>query len=405
MYIRELTLKEFEDFAINHPLASYTQTTNYALLMSECGFDYEIIGYDSNSTLVAAALILYKNINGINWGYSPKGFLIDYLDENLIRNFTNDMKKYFFKKQFAFIKINPEIPISVINKKTFEHKYNQNDKIKDILINAGFNKLKDNLYFESMFPRFTGIISYNSFKPSDMSKNTKNKIKKGMRKGLSFTKVDSSYIKYLNNFTAKQDYFYEDLYNVFAKTDDVDIFAVKLEYDDYLENSQTMYHKEHDKNQELNLRMAKKPSPKNINRKMNSDLALLTYKKDIMEATKFVTNLEPLVLGVILVVKNNNSVKIIASGFDKNYKRFVPNYFMYYNTIKYYSKTHSFVDLNGLSGDFSNESPFKGLNKFKIGFNPKICEFIGEFDLIIEPKAYKYLIKTGKIIKELTQKY
>ncbi len=405
MYIRELSLNEFEQFASSHPLNNYAQSTEYALLMSECGFDYELIGYDSNGKLLAASLILYKNINGINIGYSPKGFLIDYSDENLIKDFTNDLKKYYYKKKFALIKINPEIPIAVINSKTFEASYNQNIKIKETLINNGFFKLKDNLYFESMFPRFSGMISYSTFKPTTMSKNTKNKIKKGMRKGLSFQKVDSNYIKYLNQFTAKQDYFYEDFYNIFSRNDKIDLFITSLDYDSYLENSQIMYNKEYDRNQELNLKMTKKPTPKNINRKMNSDIALLTYKKDIMEATKLVNNLEPLVLGAILVVKHANSVKIVASGYDKNFKRFVPNYFMYYNVLKYYNKSYSFLDLNGLSGDFSNESPFNGLNKFKIGFNPKIYEFIGEFDLIIEPKAYNYLLKTGKVVKEFSQKY
>ena len=80
---------------------------------------------------------------------------------------------------------------------------------------------------------------------------------------------------------------------------------------------------------------------------------------------------------------------IIFSAYDKNYKRFAPNYFLHYSIIKYYQDKFDYLDLNGVVGNFEVENPYSGLNRFKLGFNPRIYEFIGEFDLIIEPKRYK----------------
>jgi len=101
-----------------------------------------------------------------------------------------------------------------------------------------------------------------------------------------------------------------------------------------------------------------------------------------------------------LVAKYNNRVNIIVSGIDTNYKQFNANYFLHYKILEYYKKEFKFVDLNGITGDFSKSNPYKGLNDFKLGFNPNAYEFIGEFDFIINEKAYYSLYKKNLLAKE-----
>ena len=43
-----------------------------------------------------------------------------------------------------------------------------------------------------------------------------------------------------------------------------------------------------------------------------------------------------------------------------------------------YKNNYNICDINGIADDFENESKFKGLNRFKIGFNPEIVEYIAE---------------------------
>ena len=80
MYIRELSVEEFTKFQENHELSNYHQTINYALLMSENGYEYDLIGYfDESHNLVAASLILIKSLmHKLYYGYAPRGFLLDY---------------------------------------------------------------------------------------------------------------------------------------------------------------------------------------------------------------------------------------------------------------------------------------------------------------------------------------
>ena len=95
-----------------------------------------------------------------------------------------------------------------------------------------------------------------------------------------------------------------------------------------------------------------------------------------------------------------NHVHIVISGYSKLYGNLNPNYFLHNEIIKYYKKEYKYLDLNGLTGDFNTSNPYKGLNDFKIGFNPSIYEFIGEFDLVINQKKYDFLLSTGMLTKE-----
>ena len=80
------------------------------------------------------------------------------------------------------------------------------------------------------------------------------------------------------------------------------------------------------------------------------------------------------------------------------------NYFLHNEIIKYYKDNFDYLDMNGLSGDFNKFSPYYGLNKFKLGFKPRVFEYIGEFDLIVNKRIYNFLLFTGFIQKEFNKK-
>jgi len=292
MQLRELTIEEFSEFQINHPLSNYHQTINYALLMSENGYEYDLIGYvDDNENVLAASLILIKPIGMTSYyGYAPNGFLIDYTNPKLLNDFTNALKKYYYNKGVVFIKINPNIKISEIDNKNFEKNINDNAEITNLLVNCGYKKLKDNLYFESQLPRFKAIMNLNEYDTNTFNKNTKNKVKKGIRKGLTFEKCTKENIHIFYDLIKRKKnnpvYFYQDYYTVYEKNNNVDLFLVSVDYNTFLIKSHDLYNEELERNNLLNERLALKGNNKAINVKMYSDKNLLSYKNDIMEATK-----------------------------------------------------------------------------------------------------------------------
>ena len=159
--LKELTIQEFDQFVKEHPLANHYQSINYALIMVENGFHYELLGLvDENNKIRAASLILIKKINlFFKYGYAPCGFILDYTNTALLEKFTEEIIQYHKKKHVLFIKINPEIAIGEINKNG-DKKYNSNIKIGENLIKLGYRKLKDNVYFESKIPKYNGIINF-----------------------------------------------------------------------------------------------------------------------------------------------------------------------------------------------------------------------------------------------------
>ena len=68
MQIKELTIEEFTNYQINHQFSNYYQTINYALIMAENGYEYDLIGLvDDSNNILASSLILT-----IQLGDAPK---------------------------------------------------------------------------------------------------------------------------------------------------------------------------------------------------------------------------------------------------------------------------------------------------------------------------------------------
>lgn len=406
MFIGEMSLAEFKEFANTHFIGNFHESINYALIKAEEGFEYEFIAYGADD-IVGAALILYKKIGNVYFGYSPRGFLIDYSIDYLLEDFTNKIKEYYKNRNFAFIKINPEIAIAKLNKDTMNFEYNENYKIIDMLTKNGYKKLKNNMNFEALLPRVNAIIKLDGYDYNNLSKNTRNKVKKGIRKGLILEKANPDklniFYKFIKNKINRDEYYYNDFYNVFSKTLDVDLMLVKVDYKAFLINAQEAYNEELRRNASFNNKLITNNNANAINAKMNSDKALLSYKNDIAEASKNLnTGLETYVAGA-LVIKHQNRVIIQISGFNKAMSRFSPNYFLYYALIKYYQQEYKYLDLNGITADLSKENHYYGLNRFKMGFNPDVYEYIGEFDLVIDEKQYEKLLKSGLLAKEFNK--
>ena len=406
MHIKELSLSEFEDFVSSTPYDNLYQTLDYALVKAESGYEYEIIGFcDDENNIHAAATVIVGLINGYIYAYIPRGMVIDYHNESLLSDFTDAMYQYYKKEGIAFIKINPPIKIAEINNKTYEKKvYEENFRIINSLENCGYKKLLDNLYFESVLPRFNPIVELKDYSFDNLSKNTKNKIRKGIRKGLTFEVSNISQVKILEelvkNKIKRGKHYYKDYFNIFERNHKADLFLVSIDHHEYMKNAKAAYEKELRNNETLSNKVKRKPSPKNVNHKMNSDKALLAYKNDISVASKYMTNTEKRYVAGALVIRHGKTATIIISGYDKQYSDFAPNYFLYNEILKYYKDDFDFVDLNGITGDFKESNRFYGLNQFKLGFRPRVYEYIGEFDLIINRHVYNHLYKKGYLYDE-----
>ena len=412
MTIKEININEFDSFTNKHVLGSFYQTSNYGKLKEKEGYKALYIGAYDNSNLVGAFLLLSKSISlNVKYGYSPRGFLIDYFNKDIFKDFTDSIKKYFHKKGYAFIKIDPIIILNEVDKDGNKSLNNSTNELIITMEELGYKKLKDNIYFESMLPKYNPIINLKTFSFNNLDNKLQKSINKISSKGLSLIKGDFYNINSLYELTKrkedKESNYYKSMYKIFDENNLIDLFLVEVDYHEYLLNLQDDHETEATINEKINKIFQMDPTNKNIyNEKMLSDRKLYEINEEIAEVSKKIQNsiFKEYVAGA-LVVKHNNVASIYISGFDKFYNRLLPNHYLHYSIINYYKNEGlSFLDLNGITGDFTKNNPYKGLNDFKLSWNPKVYEYIGEFDLIINQTKYSLLWSSNKLQKEFEKK-
>ena len=409
MKMIEISKEKFEEFANKNQYNNYCQTAYYGMVMSETGFDYSFVAYTTNDLeILASGMFLTKKIGRYYYAYCPKGYIIDYNDTELVKKFTRNLIKYYKRKKVIFLKINPEIIIGTINTNTFEKIPNENTNILDNLKSLGFKKRKELNPLELLQPKLTALINLKEYDVNKLDKKVRNNIRNTENNGLTLEVADANKIEilyeFIKNMKDRSINYYRNFYNTFKRTEQADLLLVNIDYETYLINAKKRVEEEQIKNEELNNKLRTDTSEKTLNEKMNSDKALEQYKQDVIYATAGLKRNEKTYIAGAITIKYGNKVSILIAGVDKNYNYLNPNYFLHHKIFEMYKENFDECDINGIADDFSNESKFSGLNKFKMGFNPKIVEYIGELDLIISEWRFKIVERNDLLSNEFTKK-
>ena len=94
MKLKEISFEELENFALTTDEATFHQTKGWAKLKEHNGWCHYVVGLYDEDEIKAAALLLAKRVPIVKkyMFYSPRGFLIDYHDYNLLKEFTEEIK-------------------------------------------------------------------------------------------------------------------------------------------------------------------------------------------------------------------------------------------------------------------------------------------------------------------------
>ena len=421
MRIVTLSEEEFDDFSNKHVFNTYFQSTNYANFAKvNDGYSAHYLGFvdEESGNLFGASLMLYKTLFwGYKYAYSPRGLLIDYDDANTVTLVTKSIKKLLKKQKFIFVKIDPLIVVSERDKTGKIIKFNNN--VNSILENLKTNDhehLGFNIYNESTLPRWNvvaklnkdGRILFNNF-----SQEVKDKISYANNIGLIVEEDTEASLDRLFSIVRKTNSKFGkkrllNLRNAFFDSGKFKIFYVKLDTKKYTENANKLYTQEEEKNLELAKIIqsgdnTKYNIQKAINDKINSDKLLHTYKKDIVASTKLLkTHPNGIICGVAITIEDARGVNIELSFVDNNFIRYYPNTLLIYEIMKYYAKLgFDYINIGAVTGNFDSTSKYYQILENKLGFNSSILEYIGEFNIIINPTLYKiykrkYRIETNE---------
>lgn len=413
MRLVELSIREFENFAYNHPLRSYAQTVNYAKLMGENGYSYDYIGYkDDMDNIVAGSLVLTKKLKHGKYAYAPKGFLVDYYNTALFKDFFNEVVNYYSKKGCTFIKINPEIIIGELNpKRSFAANYNQNVRIIDDLKSLGFKRRREIKPLDFIFPRISPYINLKNYSRDGLADEIKDILVNSRNSGLilesASNKDISTLYNYIKDTTVFSVNYFRNILNIFTTNTgaEAELLFMKIDYEACLIQTQRAYEKELEHNNECNEKIQTDNSPALLDEKMKSDRDLILIKQQVVQATNNLKKQKYEYIAAALVIKFENRISIVASGWDSKFMAFNPMYYMYDAIIERYKNDYDFLDLNGLANSFSETSPYYKYNESKIGMNPDVYEFIGEFDYIIDETKFRRIQSAGLLSGEFKPSY
>lgn len=400
MEIKLLTSAEFLEFSKKFQPSSIYQTVEYAFTMQKQGYDVMFTGLMDNNYLKAASLILVNKVNGFKYAIAPRGFLIDYNDDELLANFTKLIKKFLGKRDIVAIKINPMIirkiydsnGRGIFSNNLYESTYQK-------LIKLGYFHLGYNNYFEALKPRFEARINLDLNYIQlfgNMDKSTRNKIRKASRDGIKVYHGEKEDLKYLylqtkDKYPRDLDYF-SSLYDYFDNNGAIDFYYSKLDTTEYLKYTQSKYTEYLSKSKELShlLLNNNKSSEKTISKKLFYDQNVVKYRNQLAEATKYLKDYpDGIVISSALVIKWQDEVYVVMDGYDDNYKKFGAKQLLFWKLIGRYAKLgFKKLNLGGVSNINKPDNKYKGLNDFKMSFHSNIIEYIGDFELITNNPLY-----------------
>lgn len=102
--LEELTEEEFNLFSKNYKDSIFFESSYWGKLKESTGWKYYMVGLKENGSIIAASLLLAKKIPVINRYifYSPRGFLLDFNNFDLLKKYTEEIKKFVKEKRGIF---------------------------------------------------------------------------------------------------------------------------------------------------------------------------------------------------------------------------------------------------------------------------------------------------------------
>lgn len=396
MELRELTKREFDGYALNHPLGSFQQTSSWGRFMGGDKFHAYYVGGFIKEKMVGASLLLSyeRKKNKERVFYTPRGFLIDYKNEELLKEFTEEVKKFIIEKHGVFLKIDPYI---LVRDRDNEGKIIEggvyNDFVEVNLTNANFIKVNDKIQ-----PKWLSRINLKEKTIDDIFNNFSSKARQTVRRNerlgfkirdFDFKDIDK-FIDIINNESRKYNTivptktFYEDLKQTFDGN--IKFMEVYFKKDEVTSNIDKM------------ISEVIKEKEVRINNYHNSKMREEYFIDKELEDEEEIKRLESLKeyfskcnddvsMGIYMFITIGNEVVALNGGIVDEYNKLDASYTLHYEMIKYAVENgYKYYNLYEIGDITDPNNKLKNSYNYKKNFGGEVVELVGEYDLVINPK-------------------
>lgn len=403
----ELTEKEYQKFWENHPLKTFLSAPKIAKLREKSNWKSYFVGVKENKKVVAAALLLsHKRKFNVNEFYSPRGFLLDYNNKELLTFFVEKVKEFAKSKNGYILRIDPYVIYKQrdINGDIVEGG-EDNTHVVDHLTSLGFKKVKTENMEQVGWMFSLGLEGKTEEQIlKEMKPNTRNTIRKAEKLGITMTELSYEELNRFQNimeetgerknFAVRNVEYFQNMYNLFHDSNEVKYYVTELNLKEYIKRLNNEIKEKEEKLSNLGDAKYNDGQRKNITGEIDSLKKRIDEAKEIMEKT----NKDIITLSGSMFILIEPEIIYLSSGNYEEYMRFNSQYLIQWELIKYGIKNnfkkHNFY---GIPANINEHPKDYGIYEFKKGFNGYVEELIGEFELPLK-KEY-YLIKLLKKLK------
>lgn len=395
--------KIIDDFVINSNQNSLFQCSNWARIKNN--WDHLLTSVTKDDEIVATALVLIRKLPlNKTLVYIPRGPVMDYSNKELVSFYINELKSLGKQKHAIVVIFDPCILSRKYpyNDHKLEHPYLNNDVIEYIK-SLGVKHKGFTLHIsESIQPRFNAEMDVTNDYKEVIPRKTFRFFGYAEHKGIEIYKGH----EYLNDFATAMRYtetrknialrneeYFANMLKVYG--DNAICMVAKLNFprqikrleDFIVDNEKRLETEQLGKRQKADLKDSIESDKKELE-KIKAD-----YKRE---------GKDEVITSGLLAVYNDKLMEIFYMGNNANYLRTFSSYLLWSKCLDECVK-HNIVhcSFGGIEGTLDD-----GLTIFKSKWNMNVEEYIGEFNLVLDPfmymmmnDVYPFIKKIGKIIK------
>ncbi|MDR0921387.1 MAG: aminoacyltransferase [Lactobacillales bacterium] len=398
MYEFKINIDEqaHDAFVKTSPYANLLQSSAWAKVKDNWG--HVIVGVYEDGKLVASALVLIKTLPlGLTMLYTPRGAIMDYLNRPLVHFFMENLKKYGKTKKALFLKMDPTIHYRDFHVGEDQVINGEAEKKIQTLISCGAKWQGLTMAMdETIQPRFQANVYKEDFDEESFTKKTRQMLRTARNKGVKVRLGGKEFIPEFaqimektserKHIALRQKEYFEKLLNAYPE--DAFIMLAELNLKELFEATKKRY--------DDNETALAKLKENQVKKRHNLEELRTSLIREVNELEEKMNQFgDTVVIAGTLSIVFGKTSEILYAGMDESYKRYMPAYLTWFETIKEcFNRGAETSNMGGLEGTLND-----GLLQFKNNFLPTIEEFAGEFDLPINKLLFsmsEYFYKLRK---------
>ena len=259
MQFEVLTIEEYLKFFNTFKYSHFLQSVTWGLVNKETRNKEPIfVGLKKDNKVLAAALLLKKKMPfNLCYYYCPRGYLLDFNNQEILTEFTKGMKEFLKSTNAIYVKINPEIMYQEIDKDGNRIPNSKNNiSIYNSLLTLGYIHQGFVKLYENNEPRYSFRRYFEKYQSmEEIDKSISKTFMKTVRRSYTYNlfldtngNVDDFYELNKSN-AAKDDFiqypdkFYKTLYKYGKEYKNVMVFNIKVNGQKLYSEAKTNYNK------------------------------------------------------------------------------------------------------------------------------------------------------------------